>query len=223
MSLTRWCLFHQQCFAPNICCLYATAQTMFIGSQSCYAVMTSLDEGPWLEERMISHCWWRRGLKGSLQLSPTFRLARQPPLLYPRLLTFTAASAFLLMCDRLLGRPWTASTSMPGAGRDVRLGVSARILVDKKAAHVDWAGAWWGTHCWKRRSFPWEVDLNGSFGLRTKDEGWWRRSWKQSVSLPYKIRSTELRTYPMLDWSSGLKNCRCWVKMSISGTLSRYI
>ena len=30
---------------------------------------------------------------------------------------------------------------MPGAGRDVRLGVSARVLVDQKAAHVDWAGA----------------------------------------------------------------------------------
>ena len=30
---------------------------------------------------------------------------------------------------------------MPSAGRDVRLGVSARVLVDKMAAHVDWAGA----------------------------------------------------------------------------------
>lgn len=56
-----------------------------------------------------------------------------------QVLTFTAASAFLLMCDRFFGRPRATSTPMTSAWRDVRLGVSARVFVDEEAAHVDGA------------------------------------------------------------------------------------
>ena len=44
------------------------------------------------------------------------------------------------MGHRLLGRARASSAPMPGAGRDVRLGVSAGVLVDQEAAHVDGAG-----------------------------------------------------------------------------------
>ena len=44
------------------------------------------------------------------------------------------------MGDRLLGRARASATPMPGARRDVRLGVSAGVLMYQEAAHVDRSG-----------------------------------------------------------------------------------
>ena len=40
----------------------------------------------------------------------------------------------------LFRRPGAPSSPVAGAGRDVRLGVAAGVLVDEEAAHVDGAG-----------------------------------------------------------------------------------
>ena len=59
------------------CGLDAPAQPSVIGSQSGYAVMTDLDEGPWLEQHQISHCWWRQELQELSRLSPVAPSARR--------------------------------------------------------------------------------------------------------------------------------------------------